>query len=418
MIDDSGKIAILNKIVLSKTFSNSEQYIELLKFLVQSHVNSIPVKEYTIGVEIFKKGKDFNPANDPCVRIYMHRLRKKIKSYYESEGKTDRIILTIPKGHYEVKFQQRSFIKRKLLQRFSPLHLIIIGIIAALIIINIFTHIYYQSLQKNHLTMDKPIPKDDPIWAHFFSNQLPTTIVIGDHFQFWEFDEEIKKSRTIIDYGINNINAFEQFSKQFSNRIMNKERHGGLPVNSVWNIYDIMHVLYSFNQQAGIELSSLFMATQFDMKNIIDRNIIYIGGFRNLREFSTILAKLPIEYRYTDTFKGIITVREPETDSLITFAGKKLDNQYHRDIGLIAKLGGSNNENYLFLIGFAFPSQIETIRLLSRSELLSNLYPQVQFNTSLFPKHFFLIIEILCTEFSAIETKVKYFREVSLESQK
>jgi len=418
MIDDSGKIAILNKIISSKIFSDSDQYIELLKFLVQSHIKSIPVKEYTIGIEIFKKGKVFNPANDPCVRIYVHRLRNKIKSYYESEGKTDRIILTIPKGHYDVRFQQLSLIKRKLLQRLSPLHLIIIGIIAMLIIINILTHIHYQSKQNTLQIIDKPIPKDDPIWADFFSNGLPTTIVIGDHFQFWEFDDEIQKSRIIIDYGINDQVAFELFSRQFSNRLLRKERHGGLPVNSAWNIYDINHVLYSFNKPADIELSSLFIATQFDLKNIIDRNVIYIGGFSSLREFSTILAKLPIEYKYTDNFKGIITVKELETDSSITFVGKKFDNQYHQDIGLIAKIGGANNENYLFLIGFAFPAQIETVRLLSRSNLLSNLYTQTQVDKTLFPEHFFLIIEILCTEFSAIETKVKYFREVHPEPLK
>lgn len=413
MIDDSGKLAILNKIISSNSFVNSEQYIEILRFLVHNEINRIPVKEYAIGVEILKKGKAYNPATDPAVRIYIHRLRKKIKSYYESEGKTDKIILTIPKGHYEVRFQQQSFVKRKLLQRFSPLHLIIIGIIATLIMMNIFTHIRYQSAQNSLQTINNPLPKDDPIWSDFFSNQLPTTIVIGDHFQFWEFDDEIKKSRIIIDYGIYDLAAFELFSSKFSNRIVKKERHGGLPVNSAWNIYDITHVLYSFNQQADIELSSLFMATQFDMKNIIDRNVIYIGGFSSLREFETILAKLPIEYKYTENFKGILSVREPETDSLITFVGKKLDNQNHQDIGLIVKVGGSNNENYLFLVGFAFPAQIETVRLVSRSELISKLYSQIPLEKSLFPEHFFLIIEILCTEFSAIETKVKYFREVN-----
>jgi len=412
MIEEAYKIAILNKIISSKTFSNSDQYVELLKFLVQSHTNGIQVKEYTIGVEIFKKPKEFNPANDPTVRTYMHRLRNRIKSYYDSEGINDKIVLTIPKGHYEVRFQQRSFIKRNLFNKLSLIHIIFISIIAALIFINIFTHHYYTSIQNSLQVVAHPIPKNDPIWADFFSNQLPTTIVIGDHFQFWEFDAEMKKPRVIIDYGINNISTFEVFSKQFPNRIIKKERHGGLPTNCAWNIYDITHAIFSFNQQADIELSSLFMATEFDLKNIIDRNVIYIGGFSSLREFNTILAKLPIEYNYTDNFKGVITVKEPETDSLITFVGKRLDNQHHQDIGVIAKLGGSNNENYLFLIGFAFPAQIETVRLLSRSDLLSKLYSQLPIEQPLFPEHFFIIVEILCTEFSAIETKVRYFREV------
>lgn len=263
-----------------------------------------------------------------------------------------------------------------------------------------------------------PIPKDDPIWAHFFSNQLPTTIVIGDHFQFWELDKKMQKSRIIIDYGIKDQADFEQFAKQFPRRLVKKERHGGLPVNSAWNIYDLTHVLYSFNQSADIELSSLFAATQFDLKNIIDRNVIYIGGFSGLREFSTILAKLPIEYQYTDNFKGILTVRRQPSDSSLHFVGKKLDNQYHQDVGLIAKVAGSNNENYLFLVGFAFPAQIETVRLLSRPDLLSRLYGQATSERSQFPRHFFLIVEIRCTEFSAIDTRVAYFQEITWAAQK
>jgi hypothetical protein len=417
MIDDSCKIDSLNKIISSKIFSNVEQYTELIKFLVHSEINHTSVKEYTIGMEIFKKGKEFNPTNDPSVRIFMHRLRNKIKSYYETEGKTDKVILTIPKGHYEVRFQQRSLFRQNITQWLLPQYIILIGIIISLFIINLLTVRHYKSIRNSLQTIDNPIAKDDPIWADFFGNQLPATIVIGDHFQFWEFDAEIQKSRIIIDYGINTTTAFEGFSNQFSNRNLKKERHGGLPMNCAWNIYDLTHVLNSFNQQADLELSSLFMATEFDLKNMVDRNIIYIGGFRNLREFNTVLTKLPIEYKYTDTFKGIITVREPDTDSLFNFVGKKLDNQYHQDIGLIAKLKGSNNENYLFLVGFAFPAQIETVRLLSRKDLLSKVYSQLQFDKPSFPKQFFLIIEIICTEFSAMETNVKYFREIPAKQQ-
>lgn len=417
MIDDAGKIAILNKIISSKPFSNADQYIELLKFLVDSEINHTPIKEYAIGVEILKKGKGFNPAIDPAVRIYIHRLREKLQTYYQNEGKNDKIILSIPKGHYEVLFLQRSFIKRSALQRLSAKQVVVIGIILLLATANLLTYRHSRSGSGPSQSITNPIPVDDPIWAHFFSNHFPNTIVIGDHFQFWEFDPDIQKSRIIIDYGINELAAFEQFSTKYPNRLVRKERHGGLPVNSAWNIYDLTHVLYSFNRSANIELSSLFAATQFDLKNSIDRNLIYIGGFSSLREFNTILAKLPIQYSYTDNFKGRLTVRDPASDSSLTFIGKKLDDQYHQDIGLVAKVSGSNNENYLFLIGFAFPSQIETVRLMAKPDLLAKLYLQLGIDQSHFPKHFFLVMEIKCTEFSAIESNVKYFRELDSSEQ-
>lgn len=418
MLDDSCKIDILNKIISGKAFNNSDKYIELLKFLVQCEIEGTSVKEYTLAVEILKKDKDFNPADNSQVRIYMHRLRNKIESYYESEGKNDKMMLMIPKGHYEVRFQPSTEIKRKPFNKLSLLNIIFISIILVLIIINIFFVKYYRTNPAPYQIIKDPIPTNDPIWADFFNNKLSTKIVIGDDFLFWQLDEKHKLARQVIDYAIPNRSEFEQYAKKHPEQMLEMERHGALPLNCAWNIYDLTHVFYSFNQQVDIELSSLFIATPFDLTNLVDRNIIYIGGFRNLRELNNVLAKLPIAYQYTDLFKGYLSVRDPETDSLITFTGKKLNNQYHRDIGVIVKLGGSNNENYLFLIGFAFPSQIETVRLLSRNDLLAKMYSQIKYDKPIFPEHFFIIIEILASEFSAIETNVIYFHEISSKSQR
>jgi hypothetical protein len=418
IISNSQKTEVVNKIISSNTFSNSEQYCALLKFLFQNSINKIAVKEYTIGVEVFKKNNDFDPALDPSVRTFIHRLRSKILSYYESEGKHDRIVLTIPKGHYDVKFIRRSFIGKNLFNKPVPISLIFITIIIALISFYIFTVNYDSSIKNSFQIVDKPIPKDDPIWSSFFANKLRTTVVIGDHYQFVEYNDDSSKIRQIIDFSITSNEEFESYDKQNANKNLAKGWHGGLPANAVWNFYDLVHVLYSYNQQVNIELSSLFMASEFDLTNVIDRNIIYMGCFRNLRKFNNIISKLPIDYEYTNIFKGTLTIKEPGTDSLITFIAKKLDNKYHRDIGLIAKLPGNNNENYLFFVGFAFPAQIEVVKLLSSEKLLSEVYSQIPVDISSFPEYFFMVIDVYCTEFSAIETKVKYFKEIHKSSQK
>lgn len=418
IITNTQKTEVLNKIISSNTFSNSEQYSALLKYLVQNAINKTAVKEYTIGIEVFNKNKDFDPSHDPSVRTYIHRLRSKIISYYEDEGKNDRIILTIPKGHYEVKFARKSFVKKDLFTKQVPIYVLFIAMIIALISFYIFIRNYDTSVRDSFQIIDKPIQKNDPIWSNFFANKLPTTVVIGDHYQFVEYNDDSSNLRQIIDYSITTNDEFESYLKQNPNKKLSKGYHGGLPTNAVWNLYDLVHVLYSFNQQVGIELSSLFMASEFNLTNIVDRNIIYMGCFRNLRKFTNVFSKLPIEYKYTSIFKGVLKVRKPGTDSLITFIGTKLNNKYHRDIGVIAKLPGTNNENYLFLVGFAFPAQIEVVKLLSRDNLLSKVYSQIQRDRSSFPEYFFMVVEVYCTEFSAIETNVKYFQEVFRESQK
>lgn len=65
------------------------------------------LKEYTIGVEAFGRKPDFDPKTDTIVRVQTHRLRQKLKEYYQEEGVTDLILIEIPKGHYCPTFRLR-----------------------------------------------------------------------------------------------------------------------------------------------------------------------------------------------------------------------------------------------------------------------------------------------------------------------
>src|ERR1035437_7560273 len=58
------------------------------------------LKEYTIGVEAMSRPLDFDPKADPIVRVQIHRLRQKLKEYYDADGLHDRIVIEIPKGQY------------------------------------------------------------------------------------------------------------------------------------------------------------------------------------------------------------------------------------------------------------------------------------------------------------------------------
>jgi hypothetical protein len=75
---------------------------QLLRYLVQKTFDSSAeaLKEYTIGVEALGRPLDFDPKADPIVRVQIHRLRQKLKEYYDSDGLHDSILIEIPKGRY------------------------------------------------------------------------------------------------------------------------------------------------------------------------------------------------------------------------------------------------------------------------------------------------------------------------------
>src|SRR5262249_19621350 len=81
-----------------------------LRFVVEHEIagRGDEIKEYTIGIEVFRKNDDFDPRIDTVVRSEARRLRGKLLQYYQSEGKNDPIEIMLPKGSYRAAFRSRT----------------------------------------------------------------------------------------------------------------------------------------------------------------------------------------------------------------------------------------------------------------------------------------------------------------------
>ena len=100
----------VRRILQSATFRNAATLQQLLQFLTARALeggSGESLKEYTIGVEAFGRPQDFDPKTDTIVRVQIHRLRQKLREYYESDGEHDPILVEIPKGHYLPRFEER-----------------------------------------------------------------------------------------------------------------------------------------------------------------------------------------------------------------------------------------------------------------------------------------------------------------------
>ncbi len=102
----------LDKILQSRLFHGSGIAMTLLEYLVHQSIENpeAQVKEYTIAMEVFGRGSEFNPNTNSIVRVQARRLRGKLEAYYENEGKSDPVLIELPKGHYRVTF---SYIEPK-----------------------------------------------------------------------------------------------------------------------------------------------------------------------------------------------------------------------------------------------------------------------------------------------------------------
>ena len=100
----------VRRILGSVTLRNASTLQQLLTYLAAKSLGKTgePPKEYTIGIEALGRKADFDPKIDGIVRVQTHRLRTKLKEYYEVEGSQDPIVIHIDRGHYLLTFEVKS----------------------------------------------------------------------------------------------------------------------------------------------------------------------------------------------------------------------------------------------------------------------------------------------------------------------
>lgn len=97
----------LERILSSPKFSGAEQIRRFLRFVVEETVagQQDQIKQYTIGTEALGRRPDFDPTENPIVRVEARRVRHALSHYYQHQGRQDAIWILIPKGTYVPVFQ-------------------------------------------------------------------------------------------------------------------------------------------------------------------------------------------------------------------------------------------------------------------------------------------------------------------------
>jgi hypothetical protein len=65
------------------------------------------IKEYNVAVEALGRPAEFDQKRNSIVRVEAHRLRKRLREYYESEGANHDVWIDIPSGQYAPQFVRR-----------------------------------------------------------------------------------------------------------------------------------------------------------------------------------------------------------------------------------------------------------------------------------------------------------------------
>jgi TolB-like protein len=97
----------LERVLASPGFARNERLSRFLRYIAQEELNGrgSELKESLIAVEVFGRKPGFDPKQDSTVRSEASRLRARLAEYYDDDGKSDTLVIELPKGGYIPRFR-------------------------------------------------------------------------------------------------------------------------------------------------------------------------------------------------------------------------------------------------------------------------------------------------------------------------
>jgi hypothetical protein len=400
-------------ILQSREFKDSPVYTNLLSYLLDSVLSHTIPKETTVAIDVFGKDPAFNSNKDSTVRYHMHMLRKKLDDYYKNEGKNDKLKLFLPTGHYEIQFTssripslQKSVRIATFLKQWQTLamaaFLLVIALLAALLV---------RSGQPGSLAaLSVPVDVDDKIWGSFFSNGNPIDIIIGDDFLMDEYNPELRRYRQIRDWKIDSESDMSVFLNRHPKQNLWRSEITGIPFGGMNNLMDIFPIVFRFQRDVSLKMSS-----GLSLEEIRNRNIIYMGEFKNLRVLDKIISKTPVRFQYHPDER--LFLLGDRGDTVQTFvrieAPYEQKNKYNVDYSLIVKIPGFTSENFLFVVGFGYGGRLERTKMLADPSLRAGLVENIRKMNGTVPDYFIVLFEVKSIERTGFTNDVRYFKEIS-----
>ena len=100
----------LDQVLSSPPFRNTQQCQNLLRYIVKHTLAGEDhlLRERVIGSEVFGRRPDYEPGEDPVVRLRAAEVRKRLAQFYQSAMEAPEVHIDIPSGSYRATFRWRD----------------------------------------------------------------------------------------------------------------------------------------------------------------------------------------------------------------------------------------------------------------------------------------------------------------------
>jgi hypothetical protein len=345
----------------------------LFDFLAACTLEDRSPKEVEIAGEVFGRRSSFDASQDATVRVYVHKLRRKLDELYAGPRRLSAYRLTIPLGEYRLARASSEPERNPSIPAPSPPgarhRSRILLASAALGFAAVSSGATWLVLQNTQPAPARQIAavRRDPVWAPLLSNGLPTLVVVGDYYIFGESDDGIETSRLVREYTVNSREDLDQFIMQHpqkSGRYVDLNLRY-VAVGSAFALRDALAVL---DAEGRLKASKMVLSSELTPDMLKTNNIVYLGYLSGLGMLRDIVFS-GSRFTVGDTYDEL-----DDSASKLKYVsgggGPISEGSMYRDYGYFSTFKGPANNVFVIVAGTRDEALMQTAEAVTQERSL------------------------------------------------
>jgi hypothetical protein len=370
--DTSGTGALCEQVARIRAagvLGRSQGLARLFDYLADPARGGRTLREADVAQDVF--GRELDLTGDASVRVYVHRLRKKLEEFYAGAGAAEPYRLVIPVGEYRLDVIQTPELPKAPVVRTPRPRWLIPAAIAAAVVVALNLVAWWFVARETAPYRDLERVASAPLW-HGIGRERPVVVVVGDYYIFGDTEYGEGPKRMIRAFEINSpadLDAWLMDNPQLQGRYIDLDTYY-TPVGATLALREIMPLVREAARQP--ERVRVITASRLTPDLMKSADIVYVGYLSALRVLQGPVFERS-RFSIGATYDELIDRKTGKTYT--SGAGAAPGDRPNRDYGYLAAFTGPAGNRFVIVAGNRDIGVMQTAEIATDRKALDALKP-------------------------------------------
>lgn len=345
----------------------SQGLARLFDYLADPAREGRTLREADVAQDVF--GRELDLTGDASVRVYVHRLRKKLEEFYAGPGAGEPHRLVIPVGEYRLDVVDAPQVVEPPRVRAPRPRWLVPAAAAAALLLALNVGAWWLIARGTGPYRELERVAAAPLWDGV-GRDRPVIVVVGDYYIFGDTEYGHEPKRMIRAFEINSpadLDAWLMDNPELQGRYIDLDTYY-TPVGATLALREIMPLLHE--AAGGADRVRVITASRLTPDMLKSADIVYVGYLSALR-----LLQGPVfdrsRFSIGATYDELVDRKTGR--SYVSGAGAAQGDRPNRDYGYLAAFTGPAGNRFVIVAGNRDIGVMQTAEIATDRKALSAL---------------------------------------------